>query len=91
MTQTCGPCRSLLASGWQDPETITQVRRAPTVGYYYAGEQGDVCLDHILVRGLTVRSYQTYDTQMARRVSDHLPTVLDAEIDAPAQREFNHG
>ncbi|MGW0569915.1 endonuclease/exonuclease/phosphatase family protein [Streptomyces tauricus] len=81
----------LLASGWQDPEAITKVRRAPTVGYYYGNEQGDVCLDHILTRGFTVRSYETYDTEMARRVSDHLPTVLDAEIDAPAQREFNHG
>ncbi|MFI1416322.1 endonuclease/exonuclease/phosphatase family protein [Streptomyces sp. NPDC020707] len=75
----------LLASGWQDPETLTQIRRAPTVGYYYATEKGDVCLDHILVRGFTVGSYWTYDTPMARTVSDHLPTVLDAEIDA--QRE----
>ncbi|MEW2570203.1 GntR family transcriptional regulator [Streptomyces sp. NPDC047070] len=70
----------LLASGWQDPETLTTIRRAPTVGYYYAGERGDVCLDHILTRGFTVHAYWTYDTPMARAVSDHLPAVLDAEI-----------
>ncbi|MET9566800.1 endonuclease/exonuclease/phosphatase family protein [Streptomyces tauricus] len=79
----------LLASGWQDPETITKIRRTPTVGYYYANEKGDVCLDHILVRGLTVRSYETYDTEMARRVSDHLPTVLDAEVGV--EREGGEG
>lgn len=70
----------LLASGWQDPENITKVPRAATVGYYYANERVPLCLDHILVRGLTVHDYWTYDTAVARRVSDHLPTVLDAEI-----------
>ncbi|WP_247706340.1 endonuclease/exonuclease/phosphatase family protein [Streptomyces liliiviolaceus] len=75
----------LLASGWQDPESLTTIPRTPTVGYYYAGEKGDVCLDHILVHGFTARSYRTYDTPMARTLSDHLPTLLDAEIHAPRE------
>ncbi|MFI1408922.1 hypothetical protein ACH4Y0_03145 [Streptomyces sp. NPDC020707] len=79
----------LLASGWQDPETLTQIRRTPTVGYYYDTEKGDVCLDHILLRGFPVRSYWTYDGPLARAVADHLPTVLDAETGV--QREGGDG
>ncbi|MEU9190119.1 endonuclease/exonuclease/phosphatase family protein [Streptomyces sp. NPDC048484] len=74
----------LLASGWQDPESLTQTLRKATVGYYYDNEPQPLCLDHILVHGFTVHAYWTYDTPAARASSDHLPTVLDAEISGTA-------
>ncbi|WP_254648623.1 endonuclease/exonuclease/phosphatase family protein [Streptomyces sp. GbtcB6] len=69
----------LLESGWQDPETITGTRRAATVGYYYRNEPVPLSLDHALVYGLQVYGYHTHDTAGARKVSDHLPVVLDVE------------
>lgn len=69
----------LLESGWQDPETITGTPRDATVGYYYRNEPVPLRLDHALVFGLRVHDYRTYDTARARKVSDHLPVVLDVE------------
>ncbi|MFD7663503.1 endonuclease/exonuclease/phosphatase family protein [Streptomyces sp. NPDC059788] len=68
----------LLSSGWQDPQDLTGVKRAATVGYWYANEPVAWCLDYALVHGLHVRTYYTYDTPRARTLSDHLPVVLDA-------------
>ncbi len=70
---------ALLGSGWTDPQTLTGVRRAPTVGYYYPNEPVPWCLDYVLTRGLAVSEYQTYDTPQARRLSDHLPIWADLD------------
>ncbi|MFF3277292.1 endonuclease/exonuclease/phosphatase family protein [Streptomyces chrestomyceticus] len=70
--------RMMLQSGWHDPQDLTGVRRAATVGYWYANEPVPWCLDYALVRGLDVQTYRTYDTPRARELSDHLPVVLDA-------------
>ncbi|EOT04740.1 endonuclease/exonuclease/phosphatase [Streptomyces noursei PD-1] len=70
----------LLNSGWQDPQTLTGVQRAPTVGYAYPDEPVEWCLDYALVHGMTVTSYRTHDTPQARKASDHLPVVADVKV-----------
>lgn len=70
----------LLHSGWQDPQTLTGVRRSPTVGYFYSNEPVPWCLDYALVNGMHVTSYRTHDTPQARAASDHLPVIADMEV-----------
>ena len=72
--------RVLIESGWQDPQTLTGQRRAPTVGYYYPNEPVYWCLDHALLKGMPASEYFTHDTPEARAASDHLPVVLDTVI-----------
>ncbi|MFE6737536.1 endonuclease/exonuclease/phosphatase family protein [Streptomyces tubercidicus] len=71
---------ALLRSGWQDPQTVTGVQRAPTVGYFYPTEPVPWCLDYALVNGMNVKKYFTHDTPQARASSDHLPVVADMEV-----------
>ncbi|MEV6565927.1 endonuclease/exonuclease/phosphatase family protein [Streptomyces kronopolitis] len=71
---------ALLNSGWQDPQTLTGVRRAPTVGYFYPNEPVPWCLDYCLVNGMAVTAYRTHDTPKAREASDHLPVIADMEV-----------
>lgn len=71
----------LLNSGWIEPESLTGRRRKATVGYYYRNERVPWRLDHILVRGLPVSSYVTLDTPELRLLADHLPVVLDTEVE----------
>ncbi len=75
---------ALLGSGWTDPQTLTGVRRTPTVGYYYPNEPVPWCLDYVLTRGLAVETYQTLDTPQARKLSDHLPIWADFSLTSPA-------
>lgn len=70
----------LLASGWQDPQALTDERRTPTVGYFYANEPVPWCLDYALVNGMDVTSYRTHDTPQARAASDHLPVIADITV-----------
>lgn len=70
----------LLGSGWQDPQVLTGVQRAPTVGYFYPNEPVPWCLDYALVSGMVVTSYRTHDTPQARQASDHLPVIADLEV-----------
>ncbi|GAQ54836.1 endonuclease/exonuclease/phosphatase family protein [Streptomyces acidiscabies] len=73
----------LLAAGWQDPETLTGRPRAASVGHFYDNEPVPMRFDHILVSNLRVHACTTYDTAIARRASDHLPVILDAETTTP--------
>ncbi|MER6914335.1 endonuclease/exonuclease/phosphatase family protein [Streptomyces sp. NPDC000594] len=70
----------LITSGWHEPQTHLGTPREPTVGYAYDNEKVPLTLDHILYRGFTPRAYATHDTPHARDASDHLPTVLDADL-----------
>ncbi|MFD0501535.1 endonuclease/exonuclease/phosphatase family protein [Streptomyces rhizosphaericus] len=72
--------QALLNSGWQDPQTITGVRRAPTVGYFYPNEPVLWSLDYVLTTRMDVTLYRTHDTPQARAASDHLPAVADIEV-----------
>ncbi|ANZ13451.1 endonuclease/exonuclease/phosphatase family protein [Streptomyces noursei] len=70
----------LLRSGWEDPQALTGEHRTATVGYYYETEPVPWSLDYALVNDLSVKSYYTHDTPQARKVSDHLPAVIDVEM-----------
>ncbi|QKW08028.1 endonuclease/exonuclease/phosphatase family protein [Streptomyces sp. NA04227] len=72
--------RVLLNSGWQDPETLTDTPKTHTVGDYWANEPPKYRLDHILTRGLAVKSYYTQETG---RLSDHYPSICDVVLDTP--------
>jgi hypothetical protein len=72
----------LLRSGWLDPQRLTGRKRTDTGGYYYGNETKRGSLDYALVHGLDVTDYRTADSPEARRVSDHLPVVLDAEVNS---------
>lgn len=74
--------RTLLISGWRDPQKDVAELREPTTGFFYENEKVPLRIDQALYTGpkISVMDYRTLDTGM---MSDHKAVWLVFTLDSP--------